>query len=109
MSRIRYYTDEHVSRAVVRGLRQRGVDVLSVPDTDMRGASDQDHLARADSEERVVFTQDADFLRLAAAGHTHCGIVYAPQGTLIGDAIRGLMLIYQVLEAEEMIGNIEFL
>ena len=28
--RIRIYTDEHVPRAVVRGLRQRGVDVLTV-------------------------------------------------------------------------------
>ena len=26
--RIKLYTDEHVPKAVVRGLRQRGVDVL---------------------------------------------------------------------------------
>jgi hypothetical protein len=38
VSKIRYYVDKHVSRAVVRGLRQRGVDVLSVPEADMLGA-----------------------------------------------------------------------
>jgi hypothetical protein len=34
-----------VANAVIRGLRQRGIDVLSVPDADMLGASDEAHLA----------------------------------------------------------------
>jgi hypothetical protein len=29
--------------------------------------------------------------------------------TAIGDIIRGLMLIYQILDAEEMVGHVEFL
>ena len=33
--RIRFYTDEHVAKAVVPGLRQRGVDVLTVPEAGM--------------------------------------------------------------------------
>ncbi len=41
---IRFYTDEHVARAVVRSLRQRGVDVLTVPEADLLGASDEEHL-----------------------------------------------------------------
>ena len=32
----------------------------------------------------------------------HCGIVYAPQGISIGETINGLMLLYQVLDADEM-------
>jgi len=43
--KIRYYTDEHVAKAVVSGLRQRGVDVLTVPEAGMLGASDQEQLA----------------------------------------------------------------
>ena len=109
MGRIRFYTDERVARVVVRGLRQRGMDVLTVPEARMLGASDEDHLAKAQEENRVVFTQDDDFLRLAEAGADHTGIVYASQDTSIGQIISGLMLIYQVLEAEEMIGHIEYL
>jgi predicted nuclease of predicted toxin-antitoxin system len=101
--------DEHVSKAVIRGLRVRGVDVLSVPEANMLEASDEAHLAFALEKGRVIFTQDADFLRLAAAGHEHAGIVYARQGTSVGDIIQGLMLIVQVLEAEEMKGKIEYL
>lgn len=109
MDEIRYYTDEHVSRAVVSGLRQRGVDVLSVPEADTRGADDEAHLALALAQRRVVFTQDDDFLRLAAAGQAHAGIVYAPQRTSTGAIIRGLVLIHQVLEAEDMVGKVEYL
>ncbi len=58
--KIRFYTDEHVAKAVVKGLRQREVDVLT-------------------------------------------------QQTPFTDIIRGLMLIHQALEAEEMHGQIEFL
>lgn len=109
MSKIRYYTDEHVSKAVVRGLRQRGVDVLTVAEAKTQGASDEEQLEFAISEGRVLFTQDDDFLRIAASGKPHRGIVYAPQHAPIGRIVQGLMLIFQVLEAEDMVDGIEFL
>jgi Domain of unknown function (DUF5615) len=106
---VKLYTDEHVPKAVARGLRQRGVDVLTAVEAKMLGASDPAHLQRAFRDSRVVFTQDDDFLRLHAAGIEHAGIAYAPQGTSIGNMIRGLMLIYRVLDAEDMRGHVEFL
>ena len=106
---IKFYTDEHVAKAVVQGLRQRGADVLTVSEAGLLGASDEEHLARAQTEGRVLFTQDDDFLRLHAAGVEHTGIAYAPQGTSVDDIIRGLMLVYQVLEAEDMKGHVEYL
>ena len=75
--RIRLYTDEHMPRAVVRGLRERGVDTLTVSEAGMLGASDQVHLSFARREGRVLLTQDDDFLRLHASGAEHAGIVYA--------------------------------
>lgn len=106
---IKFYTDEHVARAVVRGLRDRGADVLTVPEAGLHGASDRDHLERARQEGRVLFTQDADFLRLHSEGIPHAGIVFARQGAAVGDMIRGLMLFRQVLTAEEMENHVEFL
>ncbi len=90
MSKIRYYTDEHVARAVVNGLRQRGIDVLSVVEAAMLGAEDEAHLVFGLAEQRVIFTQDADFLRLAAADKQHAGVVYTPQRMSSGEIIRGL-------------------
>jgi predicted nuclease of predicted toxin-antitoxin system len=108
-NRIKFYLDEHVQKAIAKGLKRRGVDVITVVDADLLGATDEDHLERAKSEKRVVFTQDDDFLRLHAAGNEHYGIVYAHQGKAVGPLISGLMLIYQALEAEEMINHVEYL
>ena len=105
----KFYTDEQVPKAVVDGLRRRGVDVLSTHEAEMLGASDVEQLALASEQGRVILTQDDDFLRLHAKGQNHCGIVYARQPTPIGDMIRGLMLIVQVLDAKEMQDHVEFL
>ncbi len=45
--KVRFYTDEHVAKTVVHGLRQRGVDVLTVPDAKLLSATDEEHLVRA--------------------------------------------------------------
>ena len=58
--------------------------------------------------ERLIFTQDSDFLRLASTAD-HAGIVYATQERTIGEIIKGLMLIFEVLELEEMTGRVEYL
>jgi len=108
-AKIRFYTDEHVAGAVVAGLRRRGVDVLTTQEAGMLGASDREHLAFAADDGRIVVTQDDDFLRLHAAGTKHSGIAYAPHQMSIGAIIRGLMLIHQVLDAEEIQDHVEFL
>ena len=107
--KIRYYTDEHVARAVARGLKRRGVDVLTVPEAAMLGATDEEHLRFAAERQRVVFTQDDDFLRLHAGGVEHAGIAYAEQNARVGFVISGLMLIYLVLTPEAMRNRVEFL
>jgi len=107
--RITFYTDEHVPRAVAEGLRRRGVDVLTTQEAGMREADDEQHLALALREGRVIFTQDADFLRLHAAGHPHGDIVYAPQHTAIGAIVRRLMMIHDVLDPEDMASHVEFI
>jgi hypothetical protein len=106
---IKYYTDEHIPKAVIQGLRRRGIDVLSVPESGMLEASDEEILDIARRENRVIITQDEDFLRLHSKGNTHSGIVYFPQGISIGEAISGLMLIHAVLGSDEMKNHVEFL
>ena len=109
MSSVRYYVDEHVGNAVVQGLRRRGVDVVTVVEAGMLSETDEAQLAFALNAGRVIFTQDGDFIRLAASGLSHAGIVYAPQGTPLGRIVRGLLLIHNVLSAEELVGRIEYI
>jgi predicted nuclease of predicted toxin-antitoxin system len=101
--------DEHVPRAVTDGLRRRGVAVLTAQEAGMVSAADDQHLEFAAKGGYVVFTQDADFLRLHAAGASHTGIVYVRQQTPIGYMLRGLILIYNVLSPQDIVGRVQFL
>lgn len=42
---VRYFTDEHVAKAVAGGLRKRGIDVLTIAEAGLLGADDEDLLA----------------------------------------------------------------
>ena len=107
--RVSFITDEHLPKAIAQGLRRRGVDVVTVAEAGMLGATDERLLQRARKEARVMVSQDEDFLRHHAAGIEHEGIVFVGQETSVGEIIRGLMLVYQLLEREEMSGQIEYL
>jgi len=110
MERIKFYFDEHVPQAVADGLRRRGVDVLVVQDTGRRGAPDDEQLAFASQQGRVMVTMDSDYLILAAQGATHAGIAYVKPGTRsVGQLIQKLKLIHDVLTPAEMENHIEYL
>lgn len=105
---VRYYVDEHIAKAVVNGLRQRGVDVCSVAEVDKRGDTDVEHLEWARADGRVIVTHDADFLRLHAAGAQHAGLGHVDANTSVTLLIRRLMLIAQALDADAMANHVEF-
>jgi predicted nuclease of predicted toxin-antitoxin system len=73
---MRLLTNENIPTSVVDALRDRGHDVLAVKES-MRGAGDRAILARAQSESRLVVTQDKDFGELAfrLGLPAECGIV----------------------------------
>lgn len=78
---IRFHLDENVSIAVANALRRRGIDVTTTPEEGLIAASDEVQLEFALSQGRVIFTQDADFLRLHETRVTHVGIAYCNQSS----------------------------
>ena len=75
----------------------------------MLSASDEAQLKYAAQSERVLFTHDTDFLRIHAMGVEHAGIVYTGNQENIGDNIRNLKLIYDVMDSTEMRNNLEYI
>lgn len=76
----------------------------------MIGATDEAQLAFAASSGRVLMTQDDDFLRLHAEGVPHAGIAYCRQQSMsIGEMLRRLILIHDLLSPQEIAGKVEFL
>jgi predicted nuclease of predicted toxin-antitoxin system len=107
---IRFHLDEHVDSAIAQGLRRRGIDVTTTVEANLLGASDDRHLAYALSEKRAIVTFDSDFLATAQCGERHSGITYRFQGNShIGHVIRSLELIWELLEADEMMNRVEYL
>jgi len=63
---LKAYADEHVVFGLVQALRQRGMDVIRVQDRGREQADDAELLDEALQDERVMLTNDVDFLMLAA-------------------------------------------
>jgi predicted nuclease of predicted toxin-antitoxin system len=107
---IRFHLDENCHRAVVEGLWRRGIDVTTTPESGLVSATDEQQLAYCSSQGRVLFTQDRDFLRLRASGTSHLGIVYCDKDTRsVGEIIQGLVLIWELVEPDEMRNHLEFI
>lgn len=107
---IKFHLDENVSNAIALGLRRRLIDVTTTPEERLLGTSDEEQLAFAFSQTRVIFTQDDDFLRLHQVSFVHAGIVYCHQGShSIGQIVNTLTLIWECVSPEEMLGKLEFI
>jgi len=107
---MRFHLDESVDGAIARGLRDRGYDVTMPFDVGLLEAADEDQLAHAANQSRILFTHDDDFLRIHAKGVQHAGIVYChPLSRSIGEIVHGLLLIAACLDDSEMQNHVEFL
>ena len=104
---IRFHLDENVNSAIAKGLRGRGVDVTTTREAGLIGADDEEQLKFAKSEGRAVVTHDDDFLRVQI---DHTGIVYCGQGRrAVGEIIQWLILMWEVLDSEDIENKMEFI
>jgi predicted nuclease of predicted toxin-antitoxin system len=108
------YMDVHVHGAITRGLRKRGVEVLTAQDDGRRRSGDPDLLDRATALGRALVTNDADFLIEAAMrqrqNRSFAGIIFAHQSQVsVGDCIRDLELIAGVMEIGEVSNLVTYL
>lgn len=108
--RIRFHLDESVDPELAAALRRYGIDATTSVEADLRGVADTAQLAYALRESRVLITHDADFLRLTKSLVAHAGIAYCSRRhRSIGEMIRSLVLIYELLTPNDMANSIEFL
>jgi uncharacterized protein with PIN domain len=107
---IKFHLDENCDPRIARGLRLHGIDVTGAADAGLRQAVDQEHLAYAAAQRRVILTQDTDFLRIAASGQVHPGILFYPdQRRSIGEVIRAVHLYWELCEPEELANQVHYL
>jgi predicted nuclease of predicted toxin-antitoxin system len=106
--------DEHVPSTVTEGVRQRGVDVLTVQQDGRVGVADAELLDHATESGRVLFTRDTDFLKEAASRQQHgdvfAGVIYAHQLRVsIGECVENLELLAKTCEPEDFKNQLMYL
>lgn len=111
---ISFYMDHHVRSAVTRGLRRRGVDVLTAYEDGFDRAADEAILERATALGRVVYTHDEDYLEIAhrwqRMAKAFAGIVFCEMGGLsVGRQIEYLELIAEAAQPKELANAVQFI
>jgi Domain of unknown function (DUF5615) len=116
VSQIRLYFDEDImEKALVRALRSRDVDVLTVGEAGRVGESDEAQLIWTTEQGRVLYSSNiGDFCQLhnafIAEGRTHAGILLVSQQRYsVGEKLRGILRWIAAKSAEEMVNQLEFL
>jgi predicted nuclease of predicted toxin-antitoxin system len=109
-----YYADVQVHGGITKGLRNRGVVVLTAQQDGYDTAPDPALLNRALALGYVLFTQDVDLLIEAArrqrAGEVFAGVVYAHQIHVpVGRCIADLELMAKVYEPIDMMNRVVYL
>jgi predicted nuclease of predicted toxin-antitoxin system len=88
---MRFLADENVSRLVVERLRATGFDVSSFRET-TPGAPDKDILDAADSDDRVLITEDRNFGEFVVRQRLKvCGVILLELDRLPSAAEAGLV------------------
>jgi predicted nuclease of predicted toxin-antitoxin system len=111
---LRFLFDECADEDVARALIAQGVDVVSVSSLGRKGLPDEAQFGYAQHDNRVLYSTDNDYFRLAAEynqrGQTHAGIVYHRQGKLTKrQIIDALILLNAVYEMADLLDRIEYL
>lgn len=108
------YMDVHVPMAITRGLRRRGVDILTSQQDGSARLPDDKLLDRATGLGRILFTRDPDLLAEAAArlrtGKPFATVVFARQTDVsIGRCVADLEIIAHSAKPDEAINQVVYL
>jgi predicted nuclease of predicted toxin-antitoxin system len=110
---LKLLVDEHISRFIVRGLlrRERELDIVRVQDVGLRTKDDQEILAWAAQEGRVLITYDVSTIPNAAykrvmEGLPMPGVIAIRSDVTIGRAIEDLFVVIGASFPDEWEGRV---
>ena len=84
--------------------------MTTTPEVGLTSAPDKAQIEFCRTSGRILVTFDKDFLVYAATQTNHAGIAFHIQANAqIGRVIRSLELVWELLDADEMTGRVEYL
>ena len=116
MADIAFRFDEHLSHAVVKGVRRAGIVVKTAHELGRCGLPDETQLRLASADNLVMVTHDTDYLDWAADFHIRgeffAGVAFGlaqKYKSRPGLLIRELITLAGVYSAEDMHNHVEYL
>ncbi|MCS3917669.1 DUF5615 family PIN-like protein [Fervidibacter sacchari] len=93
---VKVLADENIFPAIVNFLRQKGLDVVSVQEKGLTGATDDEVFEIAQKEQRALITFDRHFANiLRYPPSKHCGIIviriHPPLLSIVLAALEGFL------------------
>ena len=84
----KYLTDENIPPRAVAWLKAKGLDVFDIKNEGLGGTLDEDILPIAETEHRVIITQDSDLgTILFQAGLQNAGVIFLRPGHVSSERI----------------------
>jgi predicted nuclease of predicted toxin-antitoxin system len=113
MTKLSFYFDEDIQRALADALRTRGIDVFTTHQAGNVGADDIRQLAYAAEIGRTILSYNKRHFALLHyewmnVGRPHAGIILSDQLS-IGVILRRFMKLYHSLNQDDMKNRLEYL
>lgn len=115
MSRLRLLADQDFDERILKGLLQRepSIDFVRSREVGLDRAPDAAVLAYAASDTRVVLSHDANTMTAAALARMSArlpmnGLIIIPQRRKIGRLIDDLLIVWGVLDSDELMNTIRY-
>jgi predicted nuclease of predicted toxin-antitoxin system len=109
---VRFYFDEHMRRAVEKGLTRLGHEIVMAVDVGMEGKDDDtEHLPYAQSHNLVLVTFDRPFAGRTISRTDHSGLICLSEDMRedIGRTIRVLAEFADKYSSEDAVGQVFWL
>ena len=113
---MRFLADENFNNAIVEGLRERdpSIDIVIAQDVGLRQVPDQNLLAWAAQEVRILLTHDRNTMphfawQSVASGHSMSGVIVVGDRICPGAVIDDLHVIATCSEQSYWANRVEFL
>lgn len=113
--KIRFQGDYDLKRAIIIGVKRRQpeIEFQNAEDGNLRGVDDQNVLAFAAREGRILVSHDHSTMPIHFANfisnQDSPGLILIEQRLPVKDAIEEILLIWEASEAEEWTNRLEFI
>jgi len=100
--RSKLLADENIPWPLIKLLRNTGMNIIWIPETEYRGISDREIVDLANGSKRIILTRDNDFLGMSLRRRIDQGLIYIAEPVRKDNIEK---LIKNIIKSLEVLGS----